>query len=1081
MAWFRRMGVEQVAYHEATVVGRGDDHSGQALDYYGSRGETPLRWGGAGAARLGLEGEVTRDAYRRAFGPGGFRDPLTGQQLVGTKRPGFELVVAAHKSLSLLGVVGRADDMHAILDAQTAATMGYLEGWAQSRGGRRGRATVATPTSGLVYAVTRHGTSREGDPHAHDHVLVANVCEMRDTTGGYKALNSAQLRDRDETATMVGRLHSAATAIERGYAIEPDRGRSGRARDWRIVGIPTEVCQVFSKRSDQIADYLEEMGYTSYRARNVAARRGRPVKRGIGTDQLMPRWVAELDTHGWTLQRLAASLDHARRQCRGLASRLTDTEIDRLAAELLDPEGEFLARWKVFDRPRLVAEIAPRLYGHDPTELGRVVDRVLASELVVPLIGIAGASDQPYTATAVLATEHTITHALERFTRRPAQVVAHDVVGQVTAAKQTQCGHELSAGQRRAVQQICGSGRAIDVIVGVAGSGKTTALDVAARALETAGHRVVGTATSGQAARTLGHHAAIPSGTVRSLLWRLDHGQVTLDERSVLVLDEASLTADIDLARLLLALNRARGKLVVVGDPRQLAPVGPGGVLQALVDRHPAIVTVLNQNLRQREPAERVALHHLRAGDVQAAVGFYAANGRIRIAPTRTETLAAMVDAWAADTAAGHDTLMLAWRRSSVADLNRLARVRAHQLGWLTGPDLDTPDGRSYAVGDPVVTLAPNYDGHLVTSQRGRVVAINQRAQTLTIATDDGRHVTLHGEALHQDHLDYSYALTVHREQGATADRSHYLAEGGGREHAYVAMSRARGPSIVHAIADNLHQASTTSPMTGRSTATSNGSPAPPRPSASIPTSEPCPRTPTPAAHGCSPSWRRSNVMHHPTSPPSSPAHAPTSTAFAGAVTTSSAAPAAGTAPPLAVLRATSNTRAANANTPNTGRTSPTSHGATDIGGATSPSRLVVVRLGPSGTGSPTGNRPSTSSTAGSPEPSTALQNSRPTPCSVADGELSTPNSTGASNTHNKNYSVSTTRSASNSTGVSTPFSSQVATASSEPASRGSVSTWTACNAAERSSRRACPSDMRCRYGVLAGRFARASRGCASS
>jgi conjugative relaxase-like TrwC/TraI family protein len=195
--------------------------------------------------------------------------------------------------------------MHAILDAQTAATMGYLEGWAEGRGGRRGRATVATPTSGLVYAVTRHGTSREGDPHAHDHVLIANVCEMRDTTGGYKALNSAQLRDRDEAATMVGRLHAAATAIELGYAIESDRGRRGRARDWRIVGIPAEVCKSCSKRADQIADYLEEMGYSSYRARNVAARRNRPVKRGTGTDELMGRWIAELETHGWTLERLA--------------------------------------------------------------------------------------------------------------------------------------------------------------------------------------------------------------------------------------------------------------------------------------------------------------------------------------------------------------------------------------------------------------------------------------------------------------------------------------------------------------------------------------------------------------------------------------------------------------------------------------------------------------------------------------------------------------------------------------------------------------------------------------------------------
>jgi conjugative relaxase-like TrwC/TraI family protein len=807
VAWFRRMGVEQVAYHEATVLGREDDHAGQAVDYYGSRGETPLRWGGVGADRLGLEGEVTREVYRLAYGPGGFRDPLTGQQLVRTRRPGFEVVASAHKSLSLLGVVGRADDMHGIHDAQTAGTMGWLDAWAKTRGGRRGRASVATPTSGLVYAVTRHGTSREGDPHLHDHVLIANVCEMRDVKGGYKALFSAQLRDLTEAATMVGRLHSAAKAIELGYAIEPDPGRSGRARAWRIAGIPTEVCEIFAKRSDQIADYLDELGYKSYRARNVAARRNRPIKRGTGTDQLLPRWSAEFEAHGWTLDRLVASLDQARRTCRGLARPLTDAEIDRLAANLLDPEGAFLAHWKIFDRARLIAEIAPWLYGHHPAELDRVVDRVLASKVVVPLIGIAGASDQPYTASTVLATEHTIAHALERLTTRRSAVVVADVVERITGAKEKELGHQLSAGQRRAVGRICGSGRAIDVIVGVAGSGKTTALDVAARALETGGYQVLGTATSGQAARTLGRQARLPSRTTRSLIWRLDHGELTLDQRTIVVLDEASLTSDVDIARLLLCVERAGSKLVIVGDPRQLAPVGPGGALQALLDRHPEIVTVLNQNLRQRDPTERTALHHLRAGNVDAAVAYYVANRRIRIGPTRTETLAAMVDAWGADTAAGHETLMLAWRRSSVADLNRLARIRAEQLGGLVGPDVETPDGRSFAVGDLVVTLAPNYEGQLVTSQRGRVVAIDQRARTLTLATADGRRVILRGEALDADHLDHGYALTVHREQGATADRTHYLAEGGGCELAYVAMTRARGPSIVHAVADDLGQA----------------------------------------------------------------------------------------------------------------------------------------------------------------------------------------------------------------------------------------------------------------------------------
>jgi hypothetical protein len=59
MAWMRMMGSDSVAYHRATVAARGDDHPGQALAYYASRGETPLAWGGSGADRLGLDGPVT--------------------------------------------------------------------------------------------------------------------------------------------------------------------------------------------------------------------------------------------------------------------------------------------------------------------------------------------------------------------------------------------------------------------------------------------------------------------------------------------------------------------------------------------------------------------------------------------------------------------------------------------------------------------------------------------------------------------------------------------------------------------------------------------------------------------------------------------------------------------------------------------------------------------------------------------------------------------------------------------------------------------------------------------------------------
>lgn len=805
MAWFRPMGAAEVAYHQETVVGRGDDHPGRALAYYGTRGETPLRWRGAGAARHGLDGEVTSDAYEVVFGEGGFRDPRSGTRLVTSTRPGFELVVGAHKTVAVLGVAGEPDAMHSILDVETATTMDWLDDWFQASGGRRGRDQVRTATGGLTYCVTRHATSRAGDPAPHDHVLVANVVEMFDERGGWKALDSAALRDTVEAATMVGRLHSAARAVELGFEIAPDHGPSGNLRHWRIVGVPDDVCEVFSKRSDEIAEYLAATGQDGYRARSVAARQTRKVKRHTPVDELMTGWHAELATLGWPLERLAAHLDRARQHSPRLSFGLTDTEVDQLAADALDINGGLLTRHKVFTRTHLVAEVAPRLYGRDPADLDRVIDRIVASRDVVPLIRVAGAREQTYTTADVLAAEHTIAASVTRLAGQPGAAVHPRQVAAAIEDKEHSIGRPLNAGQSAAVAAMCDPQQAVTVVIGVAGSGKTTAVDAAAGALESSGYRVVGTSTSGQAARNLGAEARIDARTFASLLWRLDHQQITLDDRTVVVVDEAGMAADADLARLVLAIERSHAKLVLVGDHHQLAAVGPGGALARLAERRPALAVVLDQNVRQHDPAERTALAELRHGSVPAAVAWYSDNDRISTAPTRTDTLVATADAWAYDTADGHDTALLAWRRADVADLNRLARQRWDQLGQLAGPDVTVKGGRTYAVGDRIVALAPNPEVGIVTSEQLTIVDLDH--DRITAQAADGKPVTLTGRAIDNDHLDHAYALTVHRSQGATYDRAHVVAAGGGRELAYVALSRARDHTTIHATADTIEQA----------------------------------------------------------------------------------------------------------------------------------------------------------------------------------------------------------------------------------------------------------------------------------
>ncbi len=311
------MGADSVAYHFANAAERADDHPGQALEYYASRGETPLWWGGSGAAALGLVGPVTKAQFTALYGPGGAVDPTTGERLVRTRRPGMELVIAAHKSVAELGVIGRAEDMHRIMDAERNATLAYLDALTRNVGGRRSRAGVLTPTSGLIYASTRHATSRAGDPNPHDHVLLSNLVRMEDDAGGWKAATTALWREHLHAATMIGRVAAAREAVRLGYGIVPDDGPSGRLRHWAIAGVPESAMAVHSKRAAEITAELDRLGYTSYRAKGIVARNNRDRKRHEPVGKLMTRWQAELESVGWPVAELSRSVEAARPRAGG--------------------------------------------------------------------------------------------------------------------------------------------------------------------------------------------------------------------------------------------------------------------------------------------------------------------------------------------------------------------------------------------------------------------------------------------------------------------------------------------------------------------------------------------------------------------------------------------------------------------------------------------------------------------------------------------------------------------------------------------------------------------------------------------
>jgi conjugative relaxase-like TrwC/TraI family protein len=307
---------------------------------------------------------VSPEAYKAIFGPGGARHPQNGERLVTARRPGLELVISGHESVAELGVIGRAEHMHLIMDAERNATLDCLDQVTRNVGGRRGRSATATATGGLIYAHTRHATSRARDPCPHDHVLLANVVQMLDGRGGWKAADTALWREHLHAATMVGRVAAARVALELRYAIEADPGPTGRLRHWRIGGVPDAVIEVHSKRSAEIDAECQRRGDHSSQARAVAARTTRQAKEHGVEGELVARWRDELACIGWPVERLTAAIDSAARKA-GQPPKLTLKGVRRMLGEVLSSEGE-LARRKVFSAAMCSSNWPPTSSGTTP-------------------------------------------------------------------------------------------------------------------------------------------------------------------------------------------------------------------------------------------------------------------------------------------------------------------------------------------------------------------------------------------------------------------------------------------------------------------------------------------------------------------------------------------------------------------------------------------------------------------------------------------------------------------------------------------------------------------------------------------
>ena len=437
---------------------------------------------------------------------------------------------------------------------------------------------------------------------------------------------------------------------------------------------------------------------------------------------------------------------------------------------------------------RAIAERAPD--GATVAEVEAHADALLAGQYVVRL------DDDAYTTPHMLRLESAILETGQRRVDAGLGLVDQHLVETELRRRLL-----LSPDQAGMVRHLTSSGNGIDVVLGVAGAGKTTALECARAVWEASGYQTRGTALAARAAIELETRSGIPSCTLDALLTELDRPGRQLPPRVVVVVDEAAMIDTRRIGRLIARADGADAKVVLVGDPHQLPEIGTGGAFTGLLRTLPAVV--LEEHRRQTDPIDREALIDLRAGNAESAVQRLVANGRVALVDTVDAARQQMTVDWLAAQRSGTDTVMLAARRADVEDLNQRARTHLVDAGVVQSRGI-VVNGREFAVGDRVMALNNRRRLGITNGDRGTVITIGGKEE-LVVCLDRGPTVTLPASYLRARHLMHAYAMTIHKAQGMTCDQALVLANHAlFREAGYTALSRGRKENRLYVVEPNV-------------------------------------------------------------------------------------------------------------------------------------------------------------------------------------------------------------------------------------------------------------------------------------
>lgn len=568
-------------------------------DYYSEGLRVPGEWFGLGAEKLGLKGQVTKEAFL-ALCEG--KNPNTGERLtlrlntvrnengkvVANRRIYCDFVISPTKSISVVALYqdSRIIKLH---DGAADKAMRELEKYALGRI-RKSNQEDNRVTGNVVGAKHRHDTSRELDPHLHTHytLFTATHDAVEDC---WKALQVVDMFRAQKFAENVYYHELTKGLIALGYEMEQT------AKGPEIRQVPISVRKLFSKRHEQINEetkkQIEKNGVpwnvNDLREQVAVDSRQRKIKDSTA-ERLRPEWEKQMSPE----ERKA--LDQLRN-----VTPVEARKADASKAVVWAEEHLFERRSIVKDYELLSAALAHgRGENFSLEELMRAMD---------------ARKYEKYKGTRKITTKENLECELEivfaaQDGKRKFSPLNRDYTPDPLLSKE----------QASAVKQILSSRDLITLFRGAAGTGKSFALKKVYDAILTTGQKVVVLAPQRQQVLDL-EKSGMPAQTVAALFV-----EQKLPPNAVVMVDEAGQIGGKQMRQLIRLVKASQGRLILSGDTRQHGAVTASDALRAIEkygEIKPAEITkIRRQDLRlAKSKAERSAIKTYREAAKLASKG----------------------------------------------------------------------------------------------------------------------------------------------------------------------------------------------------------------------------------------------------------------------------------------------------------------------------------------------------------------------------------------------------------------------------------------------------------------------------